>query len=92
MKINFRKRIKNLEICPNQYLNGKESDSLDICQWSENGEYKWVIASFFYNEDEDCFSLKECCDRLKDKNINWFDFGILVNLGRKHLEIIKEAE
>lgn len=91
MEINFRKRIKNLELCPNEYLDGKESDSLEICQWDETEKYKWTIASFEYNEKEDCFYIQECCDRLDDENFSWFDFGYLVRLGRKYLEVMKEA-
>lgn len=92
MNIDYRKRIKNLELCPNAYLNGKESDSLEICQWSEDGTFKWTIASFRYNKKEDCFYIEECCERLDDININWADFGYLVALGRRYLKLMKEAE
>ena len=91
MEINFRKKIKNLELCPKQYLGDKESDSLNICQWSEDESYKWVIASFKYDEKEDFFYIEECCDRLDDENFNWSDFGYLVRLGRKYLQLMKEV-
>ena len=90
MKIDFRVKVGNLEVCPNQYIDGKESDSLDIGQWDEKEEFKWVVASFRYDEVDDCFYIKECCDRLSDKNLNWSTFGYLVNLGRKYLELIKD--
>lgn len=92
MNIDYRKRIKNLELCPNAYLNGKESDSLEICQWSEDGTFKWTIASFEYNEKEDYFYIKECGNKLDDENFSWFDFGYLVRLGRKYLELMKAAD
>ena len=92
MKIDFKKKIGNLELCPNTYIDGRESDSLEICQWYDDDTYKWTIASFKYDKKEDCFNIEECCERLDDTNINWADLGYLVTLGRRYLKLMKEAE
>lgn len=66
MKIDFKKKIANLELCPNTYIDGRESDSLEICQWSDDDTYKWTIASFEYDKKEDCLT-KEVTEYVIDK-------------------------
>lgn len=93
MKIDLHKRIGNLELCPTtSLLPEHDGRSLEICQRLSDDTYKWTIATFEYDEKEDCFYLVECCDRLSDTNINWNDLGKLVRLGRKYLEVIREIE
>lgn len=92
MTINFKKKIGNLELCPNTYIGDKESDGLEICQWAEDSSHKWTIASFIYDKKEKTFYIKECCDRLDDININWTAFGYLVTLGRQYLKTMLALE
>lgn len=91
MEVNFRKKIGNLELCPNTYLNGKKSDSLEICQWDNDDRCKWTIATFEYDKKDEFYYIKECGTRLDDTNFSWFDFGYLVSLGRKYLDVMKES-
>lgn len=46
---------------------------------------RYTIASFDYNENDLCFELNSCCDRLKSKKIDWEVFGLLVQKGYKIL-------
>ena len=71
---------------------GKEAkeDDLEICQWDLKENYKWTIASFEYNEEYECYELNSCLSRLNDKNINWKDFGELVQKGYEILNDLEE--
>lgn len=71
---------------------GKEAkeDDLEICQWDLKENYKWTIASFDYNAEYKRYELNSCLDRLNDKNINWKDFGELVQKGYEILNDLEE--
>ena len=80
------KRIGNLSLGYKTYI-GKESceKDIEICQWNLEDGHKWTIASFEYDDDEICYYLKGCGDRLKSKNIDWEVFGLLVQKAYKIL-------
>ena len=46
--------------------------------------YKWGIASFKYNEDEDYWYLRTYGNF--NPNVDWYDFGCLVQLGYKWIK------
>lgn len=91
MKIDLQKRIGNLELCPVVYLNGKEPDTLEICQWAEDNTHKWTLLTFKYDEQDEIYSVKECCDRLSNPYIDWYVLARLIILGRKYLALVNEV-
>lgn len=81
-------KIGNLSLGYKTFFGKKaKEDDLEICQWDSKENYKWTIANFDYNEEYECYELNSCLSRLNDKNINWKDFGELVQKG---YEILKK--
>lgn len=79
-------RKGRLSLSYKTFFNKKANkDDIEICMWDKRFKYRWTIASFDYYEKEMCYQLISCCDRLNDEDINWSDFGILVQAGYKHL-------
>lgn len=78
-------RIDNLALCYKTFI-GKEASEKDIeiCAFNDD-DTRYTIASFDYNEKEDCYILK-CCDKLNDEKIDWQVFGDLVLEGYKILD------
>lgn len=58
---------------------------LNIMKRYKNNDTYYVICGFDYKDEDDMYELNSIGDRLKEKNIDWFDLGILVNLGYKIL-------
>jgi hypothetical protein len=81
-------KLGNLSLSYKTFI-GKEAkeDDLEICQWDLKENYKWTIASFEYNEEYECYELNSCLNRLDNNDINWEDFGELVQNG---YEILKD--
>lgn len=77
-------RIGNIDIAIENTFDGKRKYIM-INQWAEDNSYKWGIAHFVYDEEYDVYELQGIGDRLNDKDINWHDFGCLVNLGYEWL-------
>ena len=73
-------KINNLdiELCEgiNKYIM--------IHQWSKDFSHKWGIAVFHYEEDECYWYLQTYVNF--STNIDWYDFGCLVNLGYKWIK------
>lgn len=55
-----------------------------IHQWDKTNSYKWGIAVFNYDKEEEYWYLKTYGDF--SQNVDWYDFGCLVNLGYKWIE------
>ena len=91
------KRLGNLSLCFKTFL-GKEAKETDIeiCQWSDDFKTRWTIASFEPEYDDgylEGYEVVSCGDRLTDKEIDWTNFGSLVNYGYNWLENhVKEDE
>ena len=82
------KQEQDLGLCYKTYINKKaEPDEIEICKFNSDGT-RYTIASFDYDEDEECYCLNSCCDRLKI-DINWTIFGSLVKQG---YEMLKEVD
>ena len=80
------KRIGNLGLCYKTFLHRKATKKdLEICMFDEDNS-RYTIASFDYDEDEMCYCLNSCCNRLNSKRIDWEVFGLLVLKGYKILE------
>ena len=75
----YYKRINNLDI----QLCETNHKYIMIHQWSEDNSYKWGIAVFSY-DDEGYWYLRTYGNF--NKNVDWYDFGCLVNLGYKWIE------
>ena len=54
---------------------------LNIMKKIKDSECYYVILGFEYNEEYDIYKIESTLDRLDDKTIDWFDLGILINLG-----------
>lgn len=73
-------KINNLDI----ELKGINRKYIMIHQLDKTSSYKWGIASFEYEEDEGYWYLRTYGNF--NSNVNWYDFGCLVNLGYKWIE------
>ena len=85
-------RLGNLSLGYKTFI-GKETKEydLEICQWDLKENYKWTIASFDCKHEDGYkfYELNSCADRLNNKEIDWYDFGKLVQKG---YEILKDLE
>lgn len=85
-------KIGNLSLGYKTFV-GKEvkEDDLEICQWDLKENYKWTIASFDckYEDGIRFYELNSCANRLNNKEIEWENFGKLVQKG---YEILKDLE
>lgn len=54
---------------------------LEICLWSEDGNFKWVIAS--WQKSKEGYDLLFIGDRPLDSRVNWDHFRELVILGQR---------
>jgi len=80
------KKIDNLALCYKTFIHKEPCETdLEICAFNSDGS-RYTIASFDYCEDEMCYCLNSCCDRLNSKRIDWEVFGLLVLKGYKILE------
>ena len=70
-------KINNLDIA----LEETNHKYIMIHQWAKDFSYKWGIAIFEYDDDEDFWYLRTY--EKFDKNVDWYDFGCLVELGYK---------
>ena len=62
-------------------------DAIEICKWNDNFSSRWTVASFQYNEKNNCYELEVCGGRLRDlKEDEWEDFGKLVKEGYEYLD------
>lgn len=79
-------QLGNIALCYKTFI-GKEATKKDIeiCKFNDDNT-RYTIASFDYNEKEECYCLNSCVNRLNDKDINWKDFGTLVLQGYSILE------
>ena len=73
-------RINKLDIA----LEETNHKYIMIHQWSKDNSYKWGIAVFRYDNDEDYWYLRTYNNL--DTNIDWYDFGCLVQLGYKWIK------
>lgn len=73
-------KINNLDIS----LEETNHKYIMINQWDKTNSYKWGIAVFNYDKEEDYWYLKTYGDF--NQNVDWYDFGCLVNLGYKWIE------
>lgn len=100
MKYDFEiKRLGHLSLAyktwshiyPSKYykpFESKETD-LEISMWDSNFEYRWTIASFemdYEDEEFNGYKLVSCGERLKNPDINWADFGELVKCGYAQID------
>ena len=78
----------NLSLRSKTFID-REALPHEICivEWNDDKEYCWTIASF-EKDDEDCFYIKSCGDRVD--GIDWISFGALVELGFKYLETLEK--
>lgn len=74
-------KINNLDIA----LEETNHKYIMISQWSKDFSHKWGIAGFYYDEDSDYWYLRTF-GNFNANQIDWYDFGCLVNLGRKWIE------
>ena len=72
-------RINNLDI----QLCETNHKYIMIHKWAKDNSHKWGIASFQYEEDEEYWYLKTYGE---EKDIDWYDFGCLVNLGYRWIK------
>ena len=54
---------------------------LNIMKKLKDSTSYYVILGFEYDEEYDIYKIESTLDRLDDKTIDWFDLGILINLG-----------
>ena len=73
-------RINNLDIA----LEETNHKYIMINQWSKDKSRKWGIAVFDYDRDEYYWYLRTYGNFSPD--IDWYDFGCLVNLGYKWIK------
>ena len=73
-------RINNLDIA----LEETNHKYIMIHQWAKDKSHKWGIATFDYDNDECYWYLRTYGNFTPD--IDWYDFGCLVNLGYKWIE------
>ena len=79
------KKIDNLALCYKTFIGREPSETdLEICMFNKDGT-RYTIASFQFDEDEICYCLNSCVDRLNSKRIDWEVFGLLVLKGYKIL-------
>lgn len=72
---------------------------LNIMKQNRDSDTYFVIAGFDYDKEYDCYQLNTILNRLDDKTLDWFCFGVLVEFGYKVLnsketlsEIYKQKE
>ena len=84
-------KLGNLSLCYKTFADNVPvfEDELEICKIEESG-WKYTIASFDYDDEDNCYILNSCGDRLDDNNINWEDFGKLVKKGYEILDKLLE--
>lgn len=73
-------KINNLDIA----LEETNHKYIMIHQWSKDKSHKWGIAVFEYDKDEYYWYLRTYGKFSPD--IDWYDFGCLVNLGYKWIK------
>ena len=73
-------RINNLDIA----LEETNHKYIMINQWSKDNSYKYGIAVFHYDEDEGNWYIRTYGNF--NSNVDWYDFGSLVNLGYKWIK------
>ena len=61
------------------------SEGLDITKWITD-TCRYVIASFRYNHDEECWELNSIGDRIADEEMDWDAFGKLVRKAYRVLD------
>lgn len=59
---------------------------LNIMKKNKDSSTYYVILGYEYNEEYDHYQINSTLDRLDDKTIDWFDLGVLINLGYKILK------
>lgn len=59
---------------------------LNIMKQNKDSDTYYVIAGFDYDEEYEHYQINAIGDRLDDKTLDWFDFGVLVQLGYKKLK------
>lgn len=79
-EIKYYHKINNLDIA----LEETNHKYIMIYQWSKDFSHKWGIAVFKYNNDEGYWYLHTFGDF--KKNVDWYDFGCLVDLGYKWIK------
>lgn len=80
MNRKYYKRINNLDIA----LEKTNHKYVMINQWARDNSHKWEIASFEYDEDGDYWYLRTYGNF--NFNVDWYDFGCLVQLGYKWIK------
>lgn len=73
-------RINNLDIA----LEKTNHKYIMIHQWAKGGSHKWRIAGFYYERDEGYWYLQTYGNF--QPNVDWYDFGCLVQLGYKWIK------
>ncbi len=73
-------KINNLDIS----LEETNHKYIMIHQWDKTNSHKWGIAVFNYDEEENYWYLQTYGNF--NLNVDWYDFGCLVNLGYKWIE------
>lgn len=79
-KNKYYHRINDLDIA----LEKTNHEYIMIHKWAKDNSYKWGIAVFENDKDEDYWYLRTYDDNLN--NIDWYDFGCLVKLGYKWIK------
>lgn len=82
-KNKYYHRINNLDIA----LEETNHKYIMIHQWSKDKSHKWGIAVFNYDKDECYWFLRTYGNFSPD--IDWYDFGCLVNLGYKWIKELR---
>ncbi len=80
MENKYYHKINNLDIA----LEETNHKYIMIHQWAKDFSYKWGIATFEYDDDEEFWYLRTYGKF--DKNVDWYDFGCLVELGYKWIK------
>ena len=76
MNKKYYHKINNLDIS----FEETNHKYIMINQWVKDFSYKYGIAGFYYDEDEDYWYLRTY-HNFNEKQIDWYDFGCLVKLG-----------
>lgn len=83
-KKKYYHKINNLDI----QLCETNHKYIMIHQWSKDFSHKWGIAVFKYENDEYYWYLRTY-GNFNNKEIDWYDFGCLVDLGYKWIKELR---
>lgn len=77
----YFKRINNLDI----ELQTTNHKYLMIHEWAKDNSHRWGIAVFEFDDKDDYWFFRTY-DNFNNRNVDWYDFGCLIDLGYKWIE------